>query len=189
MTAILMSFAVAGLLASFMLGTLMNRLRRRKATYKIYEVRDSFVLLVAKGIITEDSPVFKYYYKRANMLLQYAPNIGIDHAFKAFTYQRVNAPKDLKEAIEKSRNEAEKVMQSKDLELEPVAAAVKLYYASNKEMILAHSSMTRLLYYAFSYGLITEWLMRKIPESMQKAMALVKISGEEVNHINRNRFC
>ncbi|HDS1679180.1 TPA: hypothetical protein QEM39_000657 [Pseudomonas putida] len=191
MTAIILSFAVAGLVASIMLGMLMNRLRRRKATYKMYEVRDKFVLLVANDIITEDSPVFRYYYKRANMLLQYAPNIGIDHAFKAFTYQRVNAPKDFKEAICKAKQEAEKVMQSKDLELEEVADAVKHYYASNKEMVLAHSSVTRLLYYAISYGLVTEWLMRKVqvPESIKKALALVKVSGEEYNHINTNRFC
>lgn len=183
--AIFLFFTFVGLAVSIVFAVLMNRLRRRKATYQLYEVRDNFILLTAKNILSEDSIVFKYYYKRINMLLQFAPNIGIDDALKAFILQKTKTPKDLVNTMERAKQEAEKVLQSKDLEDEQIALAVQMYYSTNKEMILAHSSVTRILYYAFSHGLVTEWIISKVPLKIQKALAVIKFSGDEYNSLNR----
>ncbi|GAB6386486.1 hypothetical protein [Stutzerimonas marianensis] len=186
---VILFFLVAGILASIFFSVLMNRLRRRKATYKLYEVRDKFVLLVAKGELSEDSPVFKYFYKRINTLLQYAPNIGLDDALKSFILSsHANSP-DFKNAIQRAKSNTDKIMKSKELESEAVAEAVKGYFLANREMVLSHSSLTRLLYYAIGHNLVNHWLLNKFPARIKKALAIVKISGEELRDLSeRNGF-
>jgi hypothetical protein len=189
MMRVILFFVVAGIAISAVFGILMNRLRRRKATYSLFAVRDKFVLLAAKGELNEESHLFKYYYKRINMLLQAAPNIGLDDALKSFILKQSKTPKDLASTMEKAMQEATKVLQSKELENDEIANAVKLYYSTNKEMILSHSSITRLLYYAISHGLVKNSFMKKVPVKFQKALAVIKMSGEELKSLSNNTHC
>ena len=186
---VMLLFLAAGVIASIFFSVLMNRLRRRKATYNLYAVRDNFVLLVAKGELSEESPVFKYFYKRINMLLQYAPNIGLDDALKSFILQKNTKPLDFKNTIEKAKSDTDKIMKSKELDNPIIAEAVKSYYLANREMVLSHSSVTRFLYYAIGHNLLNRSLVNKFPNKIRKALAIVKISGEELQDLSeRNGF-
>lgn len=186
---VMLFFIAAGVIASIFFSVLMNRLRRRKATYNLYAVRDNFVLLVAKGELSEESPVFKYFYKRINMLLQYAPNIGLDDALKSFILQKNTKPLDFKNTIEKAKSDTDKIMKSKELDNPIIAEAVKSYYLANREMVLSHSSVTRFLYYAIGHNLLNRSLVNKFPNKIRKALAIVKISGEELQDLSeRNGF-
>jgi hypothetical protein len=184
MNSVILSFLIAGISAGIFFAVLMNRLRRRKATYKLYEVRDNFVLLVARGELSEDSPVFKHFYKRINMLLQYAPNIGLDDALKSFLLQKNISSTDFASAIAKAKNDSDKIMKSKELDNNCVAQAVRSYYQANKEMVLSHSSFTRFLYYAIGHNLSSSWLFNQLPSKIKKSLAVVRISGEELQDLS-----
>ncbi|WP_447751594.1 hypothetical protein [Pseudomonas nicosulfuronedens] len=179
MVKIFLVFLAMGVVAAIAFAITMNRLRRMKATYDMYAVRDKFVLLVANGVLNEDSPVFKHHYKRTNMLLQFAPNIGIDQAYKAFLFQTSNRKIDLKDAMEKAKEETDLILKSKELENPEISKAVEDYYSACMEMVLSHSSVTRLYYYAIKHKVFNISVLRKAPIGVQKAMTVIKISDDE----------
>lgn len=193
MTEIFLVFVGLGVIASFGFAIVMNRLRRTRATYELYAVKDRFILLVAKGVISEDSILFKHYYKRTNMLLQYAPNIGLDQAYKSFLFLNTKnkyTKTTFAEQLEKAKEETEKVLQSKELEIDSVSEAVEMYYSANMEMILAHSSITRFFYYALKHKLLnSKTLKSAAPQRVQRAVKLLEFSGDEIDQIYERRNC
>jgi hypothetical protein len=190
MTDIILVFIALGLVAAFGFAVVMNRLRRTKATYNMYAVRDDLIHLVAAGVLSEDSAVFKHYYKRTNMLLQFAPNIGIDQAYKAFLFLKNNNKINLDEAFEKARQETESVMSSKELEVSEISRMVESYYSSYSEMVLSHSSATRLIYYATRHKILNSDAIKRAPVRLQKAIGMVSFSREEIDQIYEKRnFC
>ena len=190
MTDIFLVFLALGVLAAFGFAVVMNRLRRTKATYDMYAVRDELVHLVASGVISEDSAVFKHYYKRTNMLLQFAPNIGIDQAYKAFLFLKSNSKINLNEAFEKAKQETDNILNSKELEIGEVSKVVERFYSSYSEMVLSHSSATRLIYYATRHKNMNIDAIKKAPVRHQKAMGMVCFSNEEIDQIyEKSNFC
>lgn len=187
---IFLVFIALGAVAATGFIVVMNRLRRTKATYNMYAVRDELIRLVAEGVVSEDSAIFKHYYKRTNMLLQYAPNIGIDQAYKAFLFLKNNSKVDLNEAFEKARQETDNILNSKELEIQEVSKMVESFYSSYSEMVLSHSSATRFIYYATRHKVLNIDLIKKAPVRLQKAMGMVSFSNDEIDQIyERRNFC
>ncbi|MFG0410086.1 hypothetical protein [Pseudomonas sp. FYR_11] len=184
MIEIFLIFISLGLVISIIFAIIMNRLRRMKATYRLYAVRDNLVLLVSKDLLNEESALFKYYYKRINMLLQFAPNIGLDQAYKAFLFLSNNKKASFDEALKKAQGEAESILKSKELEIDEVALTVQEYYSAYMEMVLSHSSLTRLAYYAAKHKILKiQWF----PESVRNGMAIIKVAGNEIDEIYERR--
>ncbi|PWK28746.1 hypothetical protein [Pseudomonas sp. OV226] len=189
MTEIFLVFLALGFMATAAFVVVMNRLRRTKATYALYAVRDKLISLVANDSLSEDSAVFKHYYKRINMLLQYAPNIGIDQAYKSFLLLKNGNNTNFLEAFEKAREETENVLSSKELESEEISRVVQDYYSTHMEMVLSHSSATRFFYYALRHKILNMDALKKLPISLQKAMAMVNFSDDEIENIYERRNC
>ncbi|MCP1472597.1 hypothetical protein ABIA54_003320 [Pseudomonas sp. EB276 TE3739] len=190
MTDIFLVFIALGVVAAFSFAVVMNRLRRTKATYNMYAVRDELIHLVSSGVLSEDSAVFKHYYKRTNMLLQFAPNIGIDQAYKAFLFLKNNSKVNLDEAFEKAKQETDNILNSKELEIPEVSKTVESFYSSYSEMVLSHSSATRFIYYATRHKVLNIDAVKKAPVRLQKAVGMVSFSNEEIDQIYEKRnFC
>lgn len=188
MEVVLLAFVGLTLLSAAIFSFLMNKIRRRKATYAIYESRDRFVLLAAKGIVSEESKFFNYYYKRLNSMLSHSPNIGIDDAVKSFIKEKNSS--NFKRAMEKAKSEAESVLKCKEMECEEAAEAARFYYEATREMILAHSSFLRLSYYAVSHvgnEVVRRVLLEKLPAKIQQALAVVKFTSEEADNLSGKR--
>lgn len=182
-------FIAISIITSFIFSHLINKIRRKKATFGLYEARDKFILLAASGKVDEDSPFFKYYYKRINTLLSHAPNIGIDDAVKMLIKNRRNG--NFSKDMENARLEHERVQKCKEIEDEDAAEAAKFYYIATREMILAHSSIVRLTYYALSNignDFLRKAFSNTLPRKTQRAIAAIKFSSEEAQQLSERQF-
>lgn len=151
----------AGVIALALLVAYVLHLRnlRMKASFNLYRIRDKFVLLVATGVLPEDSRVFKHYYGRINNLLQEAPNVGLDNMLDTI-FNKVR-PGEFDRAVEKARDQAKKMHEDPLLQNVEVRAAVADYYSAISAMILAHSSMLRLVYILskrFAHSFLSDYL-------------------------------
>lgn len=144
----LISFIVLSLIVTLFMSSLKRKAYRKKMVFKMYAVRDDFILSVAKGQLTEDSKVFQYYYKRINLLLQEAPNIGVDDMIKKMMVLKKGG-KSTAPNFEKAQKEAESILKQKELEIDEVRTAVKNYYLVSNDMIFAHSSLTNMVFLTF----------------------------------------
>jgi hypothetical protein len=172
-------FILIGFIAAIIFSVMMNKLRRRKATYNLFKVRDNFILLVAKNKLPEDSKFFQYFYKRINMFLEHAPNIGLDDALKSFSLSQKADKAGFKASLEKARRDTVSILRAKELQDPEVAAAAQYYYEASKEMVLAHSSLLRIAYYAAKSGVLKNTFISMLPSNTQKGLAVVKLAGEE----------
>jgi hypothetical protein len=136
-------FLTTILLFYILLLRLKTRSRRDAAAFALYDARDKFVLLVAKGLISESDPVFSYYYFRINAILSAAPNIGLEHVIHSLLKSKSD---DLEKAIRSAKENAKKVHKSKSMELPEVKDAVKCYFDASREMILSHSNFLNFFY-------------------------------------------
>jgi hypothetical protein len=185
---VLIIFLGLTIVACIYFSVLMNKIRRTKATYAIYETRDKFVSLVANEIVAEDSPFFKYYYKRINSLLSHAPNIGYDDAIKTLIKERNNV--DFAKSLQRAKIETEEILNCKEMQHQEAAEAAELYYKATREMILAHSSVVRFTYYIVSHignDMLRKLIFEKLPAKIQQAHSTVRFAGEEASHLSEGR--
>lgn len=117
---------------------------RMKASFNLYRVRDRFVLLVAKGVLPEESRAFKHYYGRINGLLTAAPNVGLDDILE--TIFRKMKPGEFDAVLSKAREQAKQMLEDPVMQRADVRDVVADYYRALNMMILSHSSIVRVLY-------------------------------------------
>lgn len=120
------------------------RTMRLKAGFNLYRVRDRFVLLVANGVLPEDSRVFRHYYGRINGLLESAPNVGLDDILEAMF--RKMKPGEFDQVLSKAREQARQMLADPIMQRADVRDVVADYYRAINLMILSHSSIVRVLY-------------------------------------------
>lgn len=131
-------------------------IRRQEARYGLYRVRDDLVGLVAAGKLDEESKVFNYYYKRINSSLESIPVYGLDQALVA--YISFKDSETFRKLLSTEQKETLKIV-SEVSSLDPAVSAVIVdFYSANKKMLLAHSSLIRLLYGVLS----SNWLPMQI---------------------------
>lgn len=118
---------------------------RLKAQYKLYAVRDELIYLVASGSLREEDAVFNFYYKRINALLAQTPNVGLDDLLQyIFNYKNNN--NDFEKQILKAKKDADEILDNPSMKKEEVRIAIAQYYLALNDLILAHSSITRMVY-------------------------------------------
>ena len=59
----LIVFITLGTVLAIFFAYLRYKTQKKIALYKLYAVRDELICLVAEDKISEDSPIFQYYYK------------------------------------------------------------------------------------------------------------------------------
>jgi autonomous glycyl radical cofactor GrcA len=170
-------FIFVGLLIAGTLFFAKKKVLRKAACFRLYKVRDDLVCLVAEEKLNEDSRVFQYYYKRTNNLLNHAPNIGLDDLLESIFLIKRNG--NLEKAVQKVKKEADDISSLKELKDPEVRAVVVDYYNASREMILAHSSIFRLLYIGLIKGVISPQFENLLPSTTQYALRVAKFANDE----------
>jgi TATA-binding protein-associated factor Taf7 len=175
-------FSFLALVVLMFLYGLKRKAYQRQMIYKMYAVRDELVFLVAQDKIQENSKVFQYYYKRVNLLLRQAPNIGLDDMVN----QLLLSKKSSKSNIEQTKQEVDELLKLKELECEDVRTVIQDYYEVSRDMILAHSSYVNLLFVIFlKGGLLKHYLKRMVPSNIKVTLQAVDFASREANNIKQ----
>ncbi|ELA8132932.1 hypothetical protein [Vibrio parahaemolyticus] len=176
-------FSFLAFVVLFFLHNLKRKAYQKQMVYRMYAIRDELVLLVAKDKIQENSRVFQYYYKRINILLQHAPNIGLDDMVS----QLISTKKSSKVDLEQTKQEVEELLALKELECEEVRAAVQDYYEVSRDMILAHSSYIKLLFVIFvKGGLLKHYLKKFVPRDIKTTLQAVDFASKEADNFKQH---
>jgi hypothetical protein len=149
----------------------------------LYAVRDELVLLVAQEKVSETDKVFMHYYERVNNLLGYAPDIGIDNFIDNFLSLKKSGDfeSQMKRAS-KNADEMQKLVEDCDKEL---ALVVANFYDAAKEMILAHSSYSRILYLILFKQPITAAIEFVVGEKQAHRIKVMQFAEEESREFHR----
>lgn len=119
---------------------------RLRAQFKLFDVRDSLVLLVASGTIKEDNPVFEYHYKRVNALLKAAPKIGVDDILHT-VFNHPKEFKDFDKVLVETEARIKQLFDNPIMKEADVKRVVESYYLALEAVLLTHSSLLRAIYY------------------------------------------
>lgn len=158
------------------------RTLRLRACYGLYRVRDAFVLLVARGVLQEDSRVFQHYYGRISQLLDDAPNVGIDDMLE--TIFRRGAPADFDKTLARAANQAKKMASDPAMNEPAVRQAVADYYVAIRAVILSHSSVLKLAY-VVSRHLLGQAIVTRaraiVPGQISRGLSAVEYAETEAS--------
>ncbi|WP_288130373.1 hypothetical protein [Microbulbifer sp.] len=179
------TFAIAfGLALAFLFRHLRGQVARREAKYKLYAVRDELICLVAEEKLEENSKIFQFYYKRINLLLDRAPNVGIDDSIDIFLQLKGN--KDFARSLREAHRRAEEMLDLVEKESKEVSDVIANFYAASKHMMLTHSSVLNFLYvvlikYHFlgAFKRITKPVRPYIPMSTRRKFSTVRFAANE----------
>lgn len=154
---------------------------RLRSTFSLYKVRDQFVYLVASGVLTEDDPVFKYYYERINLLLKLSPNVGVDDIIQVMLQQYKKSPERFNELVSQAKAKADKLSEEPSFSHDQAKQAVRDYYQSIKLMVLCHSSMLRLGYVLSHHamGRCLNKVSRLLPQELQHGVGIIEYADLE----------
>lgn len=176
MTNIVLLHVAVFIFAFLVFYSLILRSSRLRAKFKLYEIRDKLILLVAQEKLSEDNPIFVHFYHRVNSIIGDIPFIGLDdvlHAVLTF-----NGSKDYKNAIKKTEAKLERLLKDPSLENAEVRAVVRDYLSAVEYTIIVHSSWMRVFYLASR--LLTKRIVGRIaeviaPQSAKHAVASINV--------------
>jgi len=173
----LIVFIALGTVLALFFAYLRYKTQKKIALYKLYAVRDELICLVAEDKISEDSPIFQYYYKKINLLLKSAPNVGLDDAMAAFLDLQSNKGFDqsLKEAV-RCANEMLTLVES---EPEEVGLIVAIFYSASKYIMLAHSSFLRMFYIYFFKKISAIKVRQLVTKGIYAKLTAVRFADQE----------
>jgi len=152
---------------------------QKAAAFQLYAVRDELICLVAEKKLSEDSRLFQYYYKRINRLLALVPNVGLDNTMEAFLYLKNS--KSFQHSLNEANRRADEMLKLVEEESEEVSTIISNYYAASKCLMLAHSSVLRMLYIALVKTPINNSLKSFVPKATYAALKTVSFADEEAN--------
>ncbi|MGY1490701.1 hypothetical protein ACW4YW_14945 [Methylobacillus pratensis] len=163
------------------------RVMRMKAFFYLYSVRDSLVLLVAKGVLDEDNKLFTHYYTRVNSVLRERPKTGIQDILESLFSQYKKSPQDFSNMLARARTQSQELLASAQEQDEEVKVVIENYYYGIKFLMLSHSSLLKLFYVLSKHvvrilpSAITSWGLKKLPKSLNHGFEVVQM----VDHCHR----
>lgn len=175
----LIIFISLGIALALFFRHLKNTANQKAASYQLYAVRDELICLVAEDKLSEDSRLFQYYYKRINRLLELVPNVGLDNTMEAFLY--LQNSKSFQHSLNEANRRAEEMLELVEEESEDVSNVISNYYSASKCLMLAHSSMLRMLYIAFFKSPISNSVKKFVPKATYAALRTVSFADEEAH--------
>ena len=174
---ILLTFLSIGLLFLALFHYLKNKVLRKSASYKLYAVRDELICLVAENKLSENSRIFQYYYKRVNLLLEQAPNVGLDDAMHSFLY--LQSDSSFEQSLEEAERRANEMLGLIENETEEVSDIIANYYMASKCMILSHSSLVRMIYiFSVKYAL-NNFIKNRVNQGTCQALKIISFAEKE----------
>lgn len=172
-------FGALGLLLAIVFHHLKSGAIRKEASYKLYSVRDDLICLVAEGKLEESNRIFEYYYKRINLLLEKAPNVGLDDAMNGFLY--LQSSRDFEHSLKEAKRRAEEMLALVENEPPEVSEVISNYYSASKFMMLAHSSLVRMIYIALVKSPCKRFAKKIIPEQASRIIKAVNFADNEAH--------
>lgn len=153
--------------------------------FKMYAIRDKLVRMVAEEKLSENSKVFQYYYKRINALLSLAPNIGLDDLISKLLSEKNSDAR--KNSLEKGQLEADEITKLKEFECDDVRQLVSEYYMISRDLILAHSSLSRLvLITVLKSNFLTSLVKKTLPPNWLFTLKVVDFMDKESTNLKRH---
>jgi hypothetical protein len=169
-------FVTVALLVSAFFYFARKRIQRRAACFALYKVRDDLICLVAEDKLDEESRVFQYYYQRANTFLSLVPKVGLDDAIESLISLKKNG--DLERSIERSRRDIEDIQKLKEMQSGDVRSVVSGYYQAVLQMMIAHSSLSRVTYLHLMDSKVTPLLDRVLPK-LSREFQVARFAAQE----------
>lgn len=173
----LIIFILIGFLVASFLYYLKNKVSRKSASYKLYAVRDELICLVAENKLSENGRIFQYYYKRINILLEQAPNVGLDDAMHSFLY--LNSSSSFEKSLEEAERRASEMLKLVEKESEEVSELIANYYMASKCMILAHSNIVRMIYILSVKYALNNLIKNIVTKGTCQALKIVTFAEKE----------
>lgn len=165
-------------IAAVVFYVLFLRSARMRARFRLYEVRDKLILLVAREQLSEEDHVFRHLYGRVNGLLQAMPNVGVDDILHVVLSQRRN--EDFDQALAQARTRLAKLSRDPAIDDADVKSVVRQYFSAVEYSILTHSSWMRVFFLLSNYATrhLAEWLI----ERLAPVRARHVVAGAQVFH-------
>lgn len=179
------AFVFLGIAVALFIYNLKSSAIRKTSTYRMYAARDDLVCLVAEKRLSEESPIFQYYYQRANFLLKKAPKIGVDHAVEKLLKYDGN---DIEHSLEEAKRKADEMLNLVQQEEEAVGQAITSYYEASRDMMLAHSSTIRLTYLVWIKGRRWELIGRVVAGKTMSMLKAAKFADEEAHQFRQATY-
>lgn len=174
---ILIIYLSLGLLVAAFIHYLKNKAVQKSASYKLYAVRDELICLVAENKISENNRIFQYYYDRVNLLLEQAPNIGIDDAMNSFLF--LQSSSSFEQSFKEAEKRATEMLGLVENETEEVSEVIANYYMASKCMILAHSSLVRMIYIISVKYALNNFIKHLVNTGTCEALKIVSFADKE----------
>lgn len=170
-------FIFAGIAFAFLFKKLKNNAIQKAACYQLYAVRDELICLVAEDKLEENGRLFQYYYKHINRLLELAPDVGLDNAMEAFLF--LHNGKGFEHSLKEANRRADEMLDLAQSENEEVSEVIANYYSASKSVMLAHSSILRMLYIGFVKKPVSNSFKNIIPKETYAVLKTVNFADEE----------
>jgi hypothetical protein len=156
---------------------------RKKTVFQLYAVRDNLISLVAEEKLNEESPVFKYYYRRVSRLLTLVPNVGIDCFLKEFLHLQHDRSFNI--SLSNAHKSADKMMiLVEEMNDEEISKVIADFYSSAKTLMLVHSSILKILYLVFK-NIAWSGVDRIVSKKQEQQLELVKFADNEAIRFGR----
>lgn len=117
------------------LGRILWKSQVEGSRFKMFDVRDRLILLVAKKVLDKDSIIFTLYYKRVNNMLRLTEKMHLEGIIQAITVDRTS-----KAEVDKYNVYLNKIAESLKKEPKEVREVIEEYYNNINEMLLINSN-------------------------------------------------
>lgn len=182
----ILSLALSGVIV-YTYSSLRNA-QRIKSRFNMFAVRDNLVLLVAKGHLQEDSPVFDYFYQRINRILSDNKPMGYHDLLLAVAYIKTDRS-NLRKAIAESFQQSQKILAMEEAKTPETKKVIDAYYAGVSKILLAHSNFLRFAYLAsklITVSVVKRFLRAVVSRDIDAGLVIIRHSKKASHQLDAN---
>lgn len=182
----ILSLALSGVIV-YTYSSLRNA-QRIKSRFNMFAVRDNLVLLVAKGHLQEDSPVFDYFYQRINRILSDNKPMGYHDLLLAIAYIKTDRS-NLRKAIAESFQQSQKILATEEAKTPETRKVIDAYYAGVSKILLAHSNFLRFAYLAsklITVSVVKRFLRAVVSRDIDAGLVIIRQSKKASHQLDAN---
>lgn len=166
----------------------LRNAQRIKSRFNMFAVRDNLVLLVAKGHLQEDSPVFNYFYQRINRILSDNKPMGYHDLLLAIAYIKTDRS-NLRKAIAESFQQSQKILAMEEAKTPETRKVIDAYYAGVSKILLAHSNFLRFAYLAsklITVSVVKRFLRAVVSRDIDAGLVIIRQSKKASHQLDAN---
>jgi len=166
----------------------LRNAQRIKSRFNMFAVRDNLVLLVAKGHLQEDSPVFNYFYQRINRILSDNKPMGYHDLLLAIAYINTDRS-NLRKAIAESFQQSQKILAMEEAKTPETRKVIDAYYAGVSKILLAHSNFLRFAYLAsklITVSVVKRFLRAVVSRDIDAGLVIIRQSKKASHQLDAN---